>query len=420
MKIRKITKTAQNVSVQDVVNDYNDKKMAIVKDFQRRVVWQRDTANKYIESVSKGTAVSGIIVADIESGIEASDAHSDIRGAERYRKLKSEGKLTVNEDGQNRLRKGLMGFVNNETTFTGTLYDLNYQPQQFTNIKFEKLPPSFQQAFLHSTVIIVTVRNAPFKELPSIFRDLNAGDPLNRTENRQSYQTDISIWIRKYCEGTFSNIWSRFSGCSEQSILRMRDIEWFTQAFMSINEHTKSRFFRDADMDWFYQIGENRAMSKVPEYDDAEQRKFISIMETIKNTVEQQQAVPASKTIPQRTFWAMLFVAEYFYDCNGKYVIHSYDQFYRDVHSIDARLVNDSKHDQSSDLKLARANNPHLDDADISAMAPDSDYYWYQCRRMVNPTRRDTRKDTLIAEVKKAISSGKFTSINAPVALASK
>jgi hypothetical protein len=173
-------------------------------------------------------------------------------------------------------------------------------------------------------------------------------------------------------------------------------------------------------MDWFYQIGENRAMSKVPEYDDAEQRKFISIMETIKNTVEQQQAVPASKTIPQRTFWAMLFVAEYFYDCNGKYVIHSYDQFYRDVHSIDARLVNDSKHDQSSDLKLARANNPHLDDADISAMAPDSDYYWYQCRRMVNPTRRDTRKDTLIAEVKKAISSGKFTSINAPVALASK
>jgi hypothetical protein len=61
-----------------------------------------------------------------------------------------------------------------------------------------------------------------------------------------------------------------------------------------------------------------------------------------------------------------------------------------------------------------------LDDADISAMAPDSDYYWYQCRRMVNPTRRDTRKDTLIAEVKKAISSGKFTSINAPVALASK
>ena len=154
MKIRKITNTAQNVSVQDVVNDYNENKMAVVKDFQRREVWQKKTVNEYIESVSEGTAVSGIIVADINSGIEASDAHGDERGAARYRDLKNDGKLTVNEDGQNRLRKGLMAFVNNETTFTGTLYDLNYAPRQFVNIKFEKLPVDFQQAFLHSTVLI--------------------------------------------------------------------------------------------------------------------------------------------------------------------------------------------------------------------------------------------------------------------------
>ena len=36
--IRKITNSPDNVSVQDVVNDYNDKKMAVVKDFQRREV----------------------------------------------------------------------------------------------------------------------------------------------------------------------------------------------------------------------------------------------------------------------------------------------------------------------------------------------------------------------------------------------
>ena len=123
---RKITSTAQNVSVQDVVRDYNDKKMAVPKNFQRREVWQKKTVNDYIESVSEGTAVSGIIVADIVSGIEASEAHSDLRGAEWYRKLHLEGKRSVNEDGQNRLRKGLMEFVNNETTFTGTLYNLNF------------------------------------------------------------------------------------------------------------------------------------------------------------------------------------------------------------------------------------------------------------------------------------------------------
>jgi hypothetical protein len=420
MKIRKITNTAQNVSVQDVVNDYNDKKMAVVKDFQRREVWQKKTVNEYIESVSEGTAVSGIIVADIVSGIEASEAHGDLRGAERYRKLYAEGKQTVNEDGQNRLKKGLMAFVNNETTFTGTLFDLEYKPRQFVNIKFEKLPVDFQQAFLHSTVLIVVVRNAPFRKLPAIFRKLNAGDPLNRTEMRQSYQTDISDWLRNNCEGTFVEMWPRFSGCSDQSIRRMRDIEWMTQAFMTCNKHTNERFFRDDDMDWFYEIGEDKPMSKVPQYDKAERRRFISILEVIRTTVEQQQTVPASKRIPQRTFWAMLVVAEYFYDCNGKYVIHSYDQFYRDVHSIDARLVNDSKHNQSNDLKAAKIAHPQLDDDEISRMAPDNDYYWNQCRRMEAPVHRDNRKTTLINEVKLTISGGKFPSIIAPVALASK
>jgi hypothetical protein len=418
--IRKITNTAQNVSVQDVVNDYNDKKMAVVKDFQRREVWQKKTVNEYIESVSEGTAVSGIIVTDIVSGTEASEAHGDLRGAERYKKLHAAGKLTVNEDGQNRLRKGLMAFVNNETTFTGTLYDLSYKPRQFVNVKFEKLPVNFQHAFLNSTVLIVTVKNAPFRKLPAIFRKLNAGDPLNRTESRQSYQSDISNWIRNNCEGTFVEMWPRFSGCSDQAVRRMRDIEWMTQAFMTCNVHTKDRFFRDDDMDWFFEIGEDKPMSKVPEYDRAERQRFISILEIIRTTVEQQQAVPASKRIPQRTFWAMLAVAEYFYDSNGKYAIHSYDQFYRDVHGIDARLVNDSKHAQSSDLKTAKLNNPHLDDDEISKMAPDNDYYWNQCRRMEVPIHRDNRKTTLIDEVRRQIQAAAFPSIIAPVSLASK
>ena len=421
MKIRKITNTAQNVSVQDVVNDYNENKMAVVKDFQRREVWQKKTVNEYIESVSEGTAVSGIIVADINSGIEASDAHGDERGAARYRDLKNDGKLTVNEDGQNRLRKGLMAFVNNETTFTGTLYDLNYAPRQFVNIKFEKLPVDFQQAFLHSTVLIVTVRNAPFNKLPSIFRKLNAGDALNRTEMRQSYQTEISDWIRSNCEGSYSEMWPRFSGCSDQSIRRMRDIEWFTQAFMSCNQHTKDRFFRDADMDWFYTIGEDKPISKVTEYDQAERQRFITIMDTIRKTVEQQQAVPASKRIPQRTFWAMLIVSEYFYDSNGKYTIHSYDQFYRDVHAIDATLVNDSKADQQSDIKASKLKNSHLTADELSDLHPDKDYYFNWARRMEMPELRKKRNAMLIDKVSEAINQGAFCSIVAPpVAMASK
>lgn len=84
------------------------------------------------------------------------------------------------------------------------------------------------------------------------------------------------------------------------------------------------------------------------------------------------------------------------------------------------RLVNDSKHEQSKDLKIAKAKNPHLSDDEISAMAPDNNYYFMQCRRMEAPIHRDNRKATLIDETMSMIKSGQFLSIVAPVAMASK
>jgi len=418
--MRKITCDPQNIAVRDIVKDYNEKKMAVVKSFQRREVWRKNTINEYIESVSEGSAVSGIIVADIESGIEASEAHGDFRGLERYNRLFNDGMRTVNEDGQNRLRKGLIAFIDNEITFTGTLYDLEYNKRQFKNIKFEKLPMEFQQAFLSSTVVMVTIKNAPFNKLPHIFRKLNSGEPLNRTEMRQSFQTDISDWIRKHSEGSYHEMWSKFSGCNEQAIKRMRDIEWFTQSFMSCNSYTKDRFFRDPDMDQFYKIGENKTLDDVPEYSESERRRFTSILDVVNNTVAQQQTVPASKRIPQRTFWALLTVAEYFYDSMEGYKVHSYDQFYKEVYQIDSRLVNESKVQQSVDLQQAKKNFPHYGEGELSAMAPDKNYYWSQCRRMETPENRRKRQTTLIGAVRTSISSGQFTSIYETEELAAK
>ena len=92
--IRKITSDPQNVTVRDVIEDYNEK-MAIVKDFQRRQVWKKQTINEYIESVSEGIAVSGVIVADINSGIEASEACGDYeRSVMKNLKMKKSLRLT--------------------------------------------------------------------------------------------------------------------------------------------------------------------------------------------------------------------------------------------------------------------------------------------------------------------------------------
>ena len=318
------------------------------------------------------------------------------------------------------MKKGLIQFVNNEFTFTGTLYDLDYKPRQFVNVKFEKLPLNFQHAFLSSTILVVTVKNAPFRKLPSIFRKLNAGDPLNRTEKRQSLQTPISNWIRNYCEGTFAEMWPRFTGCSGQAILRMRDIEWMTQALMACSPATRDRFVRDDDMDWFFELGEGKPMNKVTEYNVSDRQRFISILEVVRLTVEQQETVPASRSIPQRTFWALLMVAEHFYDSNVSYTIHSYDQFYKDVYAIDAQLVTDSKIEQSNRIKIEREKNPNIGDDELSKIVPDNDFYWRQCHRMETPTQRHDRQRTLIEVVKNRLAAGEFDSVKAPVAMASK
>jgi len=411
---KKITCEPLNVSVGDVIDDYSEKKMAVVKSFQRRQVWDKKTINQYIESVSEGTAVSGIIVADIESGIVASEAFGDESGKKQYSELYDKGYRTINEDGQNRLFLGLMDFCNNEVTFSGTLYDLNYSPRQFTNIKFEKLPEQFQHAFKDSNVVVVRIKNSPFCKLPGIFRKLNSGMPLNRTEMRQSIQTPISDWIRASCEGTFKEMWPRFTGCGTNAILRMRDIEWMTQSFMILNQHTKDRFFRDDDMDWFFNLGENRPMQMVNEYDKAQRQRAISILEIVRSTVEMEQTVPGSKRIPQRTFWALLTVAEYIYDCAGKYTIHSYDQFYKDVYSIDSQLVTNSKIQQANDLNALRISEPQLDDDEIRNRLPDRNYYWNQCRRMEVPGFRACRQSALIDVVSRGIKAGQFSSVVAP------
>lgn len=414
---RKMMAEPQCSTVRDVIADYSEKKMALVKEFQRREVWPSSVCNKFIESVSEGTAVSSIIVADIETGMEASEALGDIVGLEKYQKLWDDGKRTVNEDGQNRLRKALIRFVDNEITFSGILYDLNHEPKEFVNVKFEKLPESFQHAFLNSHVVVVTIKNAPFRKLPDIFRKLNSGCALTRMEIRQSLQTPISGWLRKHSEGTFKEMWPRIQGCTEQKILRMQDIEWLTQLVMALNPHTNNKDLKDPDMDWFYEIGENRPMNSVNEYDASELLRATSIMETVKTTIELQEYTPPSKSIPKRTFWALVLAAEYLYDNNTKYKINSHGQFYKDVYRLDAQLETSSSAQQHIDIQTAKNNsaNAHMDEDEIkAAFAPDKNYYWSNCRYMTDSKPRTNRKNVLIDEIVKGIKSGEISSIVPP------
>ena len=114
-----------------------------------------------------------------------------------------------------------------------------------------------------------------------------------------------------------------------------------SQIVLTLNTHTKDRFFRDDDLDWFYNLGENKVHSSVAEYDPSELDRAEAIVEIARKTIDLQQKVTESKNVPQKTFWALLTLAEYIYD-NG-YLITSYDQLYQDIYRIDSRLDSDSK-----------------------------------------------------------------------------
>ena len=90
------------------------------------------------------------------------------------------------------------------------------------------------------------------------------------------------------------------------------------------------------------------------------------------------------------------------------------------AHAIKNPSEDTSDEDLMENWRQYMKDNPHLDDDEISKLAPDNDYYWSQCRRMEAPTHRNNRKSTLIDEVGAQIRAGNFPSILAPVALASK
>jgi len=396
----KVSCVPSNMTVLDVIQQFDENKMAIIRAFQRRVVWTPTEINAYLASVSEGVCASGIVVADIDSGIEACEATGDQAGEKSYRDLHAKGNRTVSEDGMNRLTT-LIAFVRNEVFFTGTLYDLEHNPQQFKNKKFENLPNDFQKAFLYSTLVVVTVKNAPWKKLPEIFINLNSGCPLNSIEKRNAMQTPISGHIRGQSEGTYATMWPRFTGMGEQNIRRMKDIQLLTQAVMVLNRKTTNLNTSDAQLDAFYRLGVGRQINDVDEYDASELSRIDSVMGMMNQMVNLQRKVPASKRIPAKTFWAMLWVLEMIHDQG--YDIVDYAQLYEDIYTTDVQLESASKVQQATDITSYQKAGKTQDEVD--ELTKDSKYYWRWINRTTDCDPRQKRQRALLKKFNERLNS---------------
>ena len=83
----KISCVPSSMTVLDMIQQFDEKKMAILKAFQRRLVWTPHEKNAFLASVSQGMCASGVVVADIDTGIEACQRIGDVEGEKEYQKL---------------------------------------------------------------------------------------------------------------------------------------------------------------------------------------------------------------------------------------------------------------------------------------------------------------------------------------------
>jgi len=397
-KIR-IDVTASTKNVESIAQSLNSAKMKVDRSFQRRVVWTPKVRNSFFESVSKGTAVSSVVVADIASGIEASLAVGDIEGAEKYKQYQAQGFRTVSEDGQNRLST-LEAFLADEVTFTGRLFDRDYCDDLYSNKLFSKLPEDVQHAFKTSQVVVVKVNNVPYKELSNIFIKLNDGMPLNAVEKRNAFATPIASYLRDLTgeNGIYKDLWPLYMNPGK--INRMDDIKWLSKALVCVNREVAEddKDLSEKSIDSFYKKGIDRAQRDVKEYDKAELRRFQKIIDMVLNASQKQNEVNGK--IPQKTFWALLYAAEYIYD--NSLAVVDYAKLFEHVYLKDAELEEASKLEQASKLENFKKGHSHLSKSEIKKLTNDNsslkddNFYWRWVNRNDDYSKRRRRQKDLV------------------------
>ena len=392
-------------TVQDVVEDFSAQRQWVDKRYQRRVVWESKDTNSYFESVSNGTAVSNIVVADIPTGLEASREVGDDAGVVAYEAALKRGASNTSLDGQNRTEK-LCLFVNNKLEFSGTLWGLDGKPYLIDNKTFANLPETVQNHFLTRGVGVCEMRNVPYRDLPDIFINLQRGCPLEAQEKRNAWPTWLSEKLRTLAEGHLEPMFPMIATMTASKIKRMKDIELLAATFLHLNQGLPSKFrnLSQSCMDYFYSLGVNTPRSAVPAYSPSEIDRATEIVNMVARFIDDQTKHSGTTSTPFKTYWALLFASTYFYD-NGINVV-DYASVYNSVYELDVRLARESKVQQAADSTAYLKSYPKATEDEIAKAHPDDDYYWRRVNRNQTEKLRSWRQDEFVSELKTLISSG--------------
>jgi hypothetical protein len=398
-KKTRMEKTPDKKTVDGFVN-YLIPKMKVDKSFQRKEHWTKKERDSYFEAVSEGYAVSGIIYADIESGMAASEAVGDIAGHSKYKKFWDEGYRYISLEGQNR-SAAIRRYLNGEYYFTGILYDLEGQSHHIKNKTFNDMDMSIQLAFRNSTLLTAEVRNAPYKDLPKIFIGLSAGNPLNDTEKRNAMLTPISQWLRETSQSMYSDLWTKY--LSKSKIDRMEECKLLTKVFVHLSRVLvpKEKDLGETSLNHFFEKGIGRIdCDDVTAYKKEEQNRVVNILSHVEKATK---AAHLKRPIPYKTFWALVFASTHVYDNSLK--VADYAKFFESVYNLEQKIERRSKRDQARHIEEYEKNNSSVLskeklESDISEKFKDDKYYWRWINRNVSYKFREDRVEMFIENLK--------------------
>jgi len=379
------------INLKEYARLFDRRRLKVDRSFNRRSVWDSKDANLYFQSLTRNRVPSPHVMADIEACLDFSEERADQASVEYYREWSSLGFKNLSLDGQNRGEK-ILALLNNEIAISGNFIDADGIEVEVENTFFKDLPRRLQDHFRTGCQIDIEIyKDVLSDELTDIFRNIQAGQPLNAQEKRNSTLSPIAPWVRDM-RVLHEDVLARIT--KSDQITRMIDDENMAKMAMVLLGGNKKWGLSMSDIDSWYALGQGYSTLDDPScpYPRKEMDRIEGILEMFGTVINNQSVYPASKIVPKKMWWAALYACEWVYD--NDYLIHSKKDFFKKLKEIDDRLANDSEIEYSQEC--SKCLEKGIDPDEISKQ----DYYFrYQnLPHQFQPRKR--RKKALVAEIK--------------------
>jgi len=386
-----IISTPTKKTVGELLTMHSEVKMYVDEAVQRCAgVWDVQQERAYIESVFFHRAASAMVVSNIDTAIEASSEDGDQVGADRLKLLFDKGFRKINLDGLQR-DTTLKRFVNDEIEIKGQFPGTDgktHSVKEYTS--FSKLPESARTWFQQCPVVVTELSNVADRMHSPIFISLQMGTPLNEQEKRNAFRSPIAPYIRrKSNESTaIENVFNRVERYGSKQQKRMLHGELYAQTLMAVTDPYSKQSLGSKEIDAFYRAGLGfKKLTEVTAYSADKLTHHAQVWSMVAKSTAALKMNGAK--VPQRTFWALVLICDELQRDN--LVVVDYADFAKAVYDLDRKLVEDSKHQQSTDIQTAQT------EAERTAANDDDAYYWRKCNRTTSGTARQQRRQILVS-----------------------